>query len=43
MIGPKSSGDQIEAMLLRADKAMYQEKADFYAKVGAPDRRRVPR
>jgi len=37
------SGDQIESMLLRADKAMYEEKADFYSKAGAPDRRRGPR
>ncbi|QHJ01661.1 diguanylate cyclase [Xylophilus rhododendri] len=34
------SGDQIESMLLRADKAMYVEKARHYSKPGAPDRRR---
>ena len=38
-----TSGDQIESMLLRADKAMYEEKADFYSKAGAPDRRRGAR
>ena len=37
------SGDQIESMLLRADKAMYEEKADFYSKAGALERRRGQR
>ena len=37
------SGDQIEAMLLRADQAMYEEKARYYDEIGAPDRRRPGR
>ncbi|MCZ2496212.1 diguanylate cyclase [Xylophilus sp. Kf1] len=38
-----TSGDQIESMLLRADKAMYEEKAAYYARTGTPERRRGPR
>jgi len=34
------SGDQIEATLARADKAMYEEKARFYDQAGTPERRR---
>jgi diguanylate cyclase (GGDEF)-like protein len=35
-----NAGSQIEETLSRADKAMYEEKARFYQRTGAPDRRR---
>ena len=35
-----TAGNEIEAALSRADKAMYEEKASFYRSAGAPERRR---